>query len=334
MTDFTVLGAGAMGTAVSYLLAYNKNEVLMWARRKEICDAINKKRENPEYIPGLILPESVNAATDLEACVTTASRIVLAVPSHGVYDLCMKLGKYVTSKMTWLSVVKGMDTNTKCRISQLLQDKLNAKKDKVAALSGPNFAVEIVNRVPTIAVIGSKSNHTSSLFRKSLMNEYFLIETTEDVNGVEIGGVLKNIGAIAVGLVDGLNLGDNTRGLIMTLYFREGLEVGSKVFGVKIDTLLGPAGLGDMITTAFSNKSRNRVLGLLASKCITKIPELTFIAEGRNNAEMIKGFADEHEIEVPVTEFVYSALKGTKPLIAFNNLWRHVRKETDKNDRS
>lgn len=332
MADFTVLGAGAMGTAVSYLLAYNKNEVLMWVRRKEICDQINKKRQNPEYMPGLIIPESVNATTDLEESITTASKIVIAIPSHGVYDLCTKVSKYVSSKMCWLSVVKGIDTHTKSRISQLLHSRLDIEEDKIAALSGPNFAIEIVNKVPTIAVIGSVSDHTASLFRKFLMNDYFLIEKTDDVNGVEIGGVLKNIGAIAVGLVDGLNLGDNTRGLIMTLYLREALEVGSKVFGAKTDTLLGPACLGDMITTAFSNKSRNRILGLLASKCITKIPDLTFIAEGRNNAEIIEGFANEHGIEVPVTEFVYSALKGTKPLIAFNNLWRRVRKQTDKND--
>lgn len=328
MADFTVLGAGAMGTAVSYLLAYNKNEVLMWARRKEVCDRINKKRQNPEYMPGLIIPESVNATTDLEEGITTAGKIVIAIPSHAVYDLCTKVSQYSSSKMCWLSLVKGIDTHTKSTISQLLHRRLDIERDKITALSGPTFAIELVNRVPTIAVLGSISDYTSSLFRKSLMNNWFLIEKTDDINGVEIGGVLKNIGAIAVGLVDGLNSGDNTRGLIMTLYLREALEVGSKVFDAKIDTLLGPACLGDMITTAFSNKSRNRVLGLLASKCITKIPELTFMAEGRNNAEMIEGFAIEHEIEVPVTEFVHSALKGTKPLIAFNNLWDSLGKKS------
>jgi glycerol-3-phosphate dehydrogenase (NAD(P)+) len=330
MADFIVLGAGAMGTAVSCLLAYNNNEVLMWARRKEICDLINKKKQNPEYMPGLIIPESVKATTNLEECVTTASKIVIAIPSHGVYDLCTNLCKYMSSKMSWLSVVKGMDTHSKSRISELLQDKLSIKKGKIAVLSGPNFAIEIMERIPTIAVIGSLSNYTVSLFRKSLMNDYFLIETTDDVNGVEMGGILKNVGAIALGLVDGLNLGDNTRGLVISLYVREALKVGDKVFGARIDTLLGPACLGDMITTAFSNKSRNRVLGLLAAKCITRVPELTFIAEGRNNAEMIKNFADEHKIRVPVTEFVYSVLNGTKPLTAFNNLWRHLREETSK----
>ena len=110
MGDFTILGAGAMGTAISYLLAHNGNEVIIWARRKEICNQINKDRQNPEYLPGLIIPESVKATTDLEESVTTASRIAIAIPSHGVYDLCTKVRKYVSPKTRWLSLVKGIDT--------------------------------------------------------------------------------------------------------------------------------------------------------------------------------------------------------------------------------
>ncbi len=325
MTDFTVLGAGAMGTAVSYLLACNKSHVLIWTRREKIEEYVNRRRENVEYMPGLTLPENINATTDLEECVTTTSKIVIAIPSHGVFDLCTRLSRYASSKLRWLSVVKGMDTKTKCTVSQLLHNKLDVKEDKTAALSGPNFAVEIVQNIPTIAVIGSRSDHTASIFRKSLVTNYFLIETTDDLKGVEIGGVLKNIGAIAIGVIDGLNLGDNTRGLIISVYLKESLEVGTKVFGAKKDTLLGPACLGDMITTAFSNKSRNRVLGLLAAKRIAKIPEHTFIAEGRNNARVIKNFANRCGIEVPITEFVYSTLKGAKPLLAFNTLWKNIK---------
>ena len=332
MSGFTVLGSGAMGTAISYLLANNGNEVLMWARRKEICDQINKNRQNPEYLPDLIIPNSVKATTDLEESVTTASKIIITIPTHGVYDLCTKVRKHVSPKTMWLSLVKGIDSNSRLRISQLLHDRLDVEDGKIAVLSGPNFAIEIVNRVPTIAVIASKSDNTASIFREFLINEHFLVEKTNDVNGVEIGGVLKNIGAIAIGLTDGLNMGDNTRGLMATMFLREALDVGLKVFSAKTDTLLGPACLGDMITTAFSNKSRNRILGLLASKCITGIPELTFLTEGRNNAKMIKDFADQQKIEIPVTHFVYSALKSTKPLIAFNSLWKHIKEKIDSGD--
>lgn len=332
MGDFTILGSGTMGTAISYLLAQNGNQVIMWTRRKEICNQINKYRQNPEYLPDLVIPDSVNATMDLEESVTTASRIVIAIPSHGVYNLCTKVSKYVSSKTRWLSLVKGIDTRTRSRISQLLHDRLDVEEGKIAVLSGPNFAIEMVNRVPTIAVIASRSDYTTSIFRKFLINDHFLVEKTNDVNGVEIGGVLKNIGAIAIGLTDGLNMGDNTRGLISTKFLREALDIGLKVFLAKRDTLLGPACLGDMITTAFSNKSRNRILGLLASKCITGIPELTFLTEGRNNTEVIKNLADQYKIEIPVTNFVYYVLKNTRPLIAFNSLWEHIKKKIDSGD--
>ena len=314
-----------MGTAVSYLLASNKHNVLIWARRKKICNQINKKRENPLYMPGLVFSESISATSDLEDCVTTSNKIVIAIPSHGVYDLCTKLGRHSSSKISWLTVVKGLDATTKCRTTELLENRLNVKKSQIATLSGPNFAIEIVKKVPTFAVIGSKSSKTASLFQESLLNEYFQIETTSDLNGVEIGGIMKNIGAIAIGIVDGLNLGDNTRGLVFSLCLKECLEVGTKVFDAKADTLLGPACLGDMVTTAFSHKSRNRVLGLLASKGVTKIPESTYIAEGKNNAKIVKNFAGEHGIKVPITGFVCSVLEGKNPITAFNVLWRLIR---------
>lgn len=154
------------------------------------------------------------------------------------------------------------------------------------------------------------------------------MKITDDLEGVEIGGILKNIGAIAVGLVDGLNLGDNTRGFIFPRYLKEALEIGVKIFGAKEETLLDPACLGDMITTAFSLKSRNRIIGLLASKYITKIPKDTFIAEGRNNAKIVKTLAHKNKIKTPITKFVNSVLAGTRPVIAFNSLWENIKKES------
>jgi len=328
MSEFTVFGAGAMGTAMSHLLACNGHDVFMWARRKEIADQINRKRENAEYMPTLILPENVRATTSLEECATTARRMIIAIPSHAVNELCTKLSKHVSSNAYWLSVVKGMDTRTKCTISELLHNKISVKKDRVATLSGPNFAIEIVNKIPTVAVIGSQCNSTASLFKRSLTNNYFLITTTNDLSGVEISGILKNIGAIALGIVDGLNFGDNTRGAIFPIFIKEAFEIGTKIFGAEQYTLLGPAFLGDIITTAFSDKSRNRVLGLIASKRITNLPIHTFVAEGRNNAEIIRSLAKSRKIKIPITEFVYSVLNGTKPFIAFDSMWKQIRELT------
>jgi len=326
MVDFTVLGAGAMGTATSYLLASNDHEVLMWARRKKIADLINRRKMNVEYMPNVTLPKKVKATTNLRKCFEGSKKIILAIPSHGVYDLCLKLSKFQQSKKHWLSVVKGMDVKFRRTISQQLQDQLHIE-DKIAVLSGPNFATEIVKNVPTIGVIGCKSRTTASIFRDSLTTKYFIVRVTDDVKGTEIGGILKNIGAIAIGLIDGLNLGDNTRGLIFSRYIQETLEISGKIFKARQETILGPACLGDMITTAFSLKSRNRIIGLLASKCITDIPKHTFIAEGKSNTEIIKDLAQNHRISVPITDFVHASLSGVKPLVAFDNLWEQLKNE-------
>jgi glycerol-3-phosphate dehydrogenase (NAD(P)+) len=329
LADYTVLGAGSMGTAMSFVMTSNDYEVLIWARRKEVAEAINRKRVNIEYMPKLVLPEKVKATTDIKKCIDSSERIVFAVPSHGFLKICEELRNHKLSEKIFLSVIKGMDTHSRRTISQILQDELDIDKDRIAVLSGPNFAIEIVEKVPTVGVLGCKSFKTASNFSKALTTNHFAIKITNDLEGVETSGILKNIGAIALGLVDGLNLGDNTRGFVFSQYLKEALEVGIRVFKAKQETLLGPACLGDMVTTAFSLKSRNRIIGLLASKQITNIPKDTFIAEGRTNTEIVKTLAHKNKIKVPVTDFVNSVLTGEKAITAFNDLWEKVKKQSD-----
>jgi len=325
MADYAVLGAGAMGTAMSFLLGSNNYEVLVWARRNEVAEAINKKRRNAEYMPKLVLPEKVKSTANVKQCLESSEKILLSIPSHGVVPLCNDIRDFRLSEKLWLSVIKGMDITSGRTVSRILQDELKIPEDKIVALSGPNFAVEIVESVPTVGVLGCRSSRAASIFRKALATEHFIVEITDDLEGVEIGGILKNVAAIAVGLIDGLNLGDNTRGAIFSRYVKEALEVGIKIFGVKAETLLGPACLGDMIATAFSLKSRNRIIGLLASKHITNIPKDTFIAEGRNSARVVKTLAHKRRIGTPITDFVDSVLTGTRPIAAFERLWQKLK---------
>jgi glycerol-3-phosphate dehydrogenase (NAD(P)+) len=215
-----------------------------------------------------------------------------------------------------------------CTISRMFIERLQIEEDKISVLSGPNFAIEIVKYAPSVSILGCRSKTTATIFRDALENRCFLVRVTEDLEGVEAGGILKNIGAIAIGLLDGLDLGDNVRGLIFTEYVEEGIRVGTDVFKAKMETLLGPAFLGDLVTTAFSLKSRNRLIGLLASKNVTNIPNYTFIAEGRNCAETIKALAHKHKISVPVIEFVCEALSGVKPYVAFISLWKKLKEES------
>jgi glycerol-3-phosphate dehydrogenase (NAD(P)+) len=328
MADFAVLGAGAMGTAISYLLALNDYKVSVWARRDEVANEINKKKTNSEYMPGVILPGKVSATTNLKRCLESSEKVIVAVPSHGIYDLLLELRRYQISKKYWLSVVKGMVINFRSTVSKMFLDQLRIEEDKISVLSGPNFATEIVKNAPTVSILGCRSKTPAAIFREALENKYFLVRVTEDLQGVEIGGILKNIGAIAIGLLDGLDLGDNVRGLILPEYVKEGIKVGTDIFKAKMETLLGPAFLGDMVTTAFSLKSRNRLIGLLASKGITNISNYTFITEGKHSAEIIKALAYKHKINVPVIEFVCEALSGVKPYIAFNNLWNKLRESS------
>jgi len=322
MTDYAILGAGAMGTAIGFLLASNGNEVLMWTRRKKVAKSINKEKVNSEYMPYLFLPEKIKATVNIKKCVESSDNLVFAIPSHAILEICEKIKSFKMSKKICLSVIKGMEAKSKRTISEVLKDELKIEKNNIVVLSGPNFAIEIVENIPTIGVLGCKQIKNGLIFQKALTTEHFIAEVTDDSAGVEIGGILKNIGAIAMGIIDGLNLGDNTRGFIFSQYFKEALEIGVKIFKAKEGTLMGHACLGDMIATSFSLKSRNRIIGLLASKSIKNIPKDTFIAEGKNNAEILKIIARKNKIDAPVTNFVSSVLAGKKPVVAFNRLWR------------
>lgn len=327
MADFAILGSGSMGTALSYLLASNGYQIDMWARRQEIAEMINERKINMEYMPGVNISEHVRATTSLGKCVTESEKIVLAVPSHGIDETLLEIGKLRTSNKHWLSVIKGMDQNLRMTVSQQLQLRLGVEEKRIAVLAGPDFAIEIVKKIPTIGVVGSRSCTTAIMFADSLRTNDFLVSVTDDVVGLEIGGILKNIGAVAIGLIDGLDLGDNTRGLIFSRFMLEVLEIGKKVFGARQETLLGPACLGDMVTTSFSLKSRNRIIGLLASKSVTNVPKDTFVTEGRGNTRIIRELARKHDVALPITDFVDASLSGKKPYLAFNDLWERLKEE-------
>jgi len=327
MTDFAIFGAGAMATAIGNLLALNGHSVILYARRHELAKSINEKRRNIDYIPELILPEEVRATTRLDEWITASDNIILAIPSRAILDFCdlMKVQRNQLKDKNWLSVVKGINAKFRKTCSRIIIEKLKIKEENIAVLSGPNFAIEIVKQVPTINVIASKSRETINIFHDCLTTEYLVLKTSDDVIGVEIGGVLKNIGSITIGLIDGLGFGDNTRGFIFTYCLHELIEIGRKIFKAKLQTLLDLPLLGDFISTAFSQKSRNRLIGLLFSKNIRNIPDDTFISEGRHSVHVIRSLAHERGISTPVMDFVASVLSGANPLSAFHTLWQRLK---------
>jgi len=326
MADFAIYGAGTMATAMSVLLASNDYSVIMYARRDIVAKAINEKRRNIEYMPEITLSEKIKATSNLEDWIKSSEKVVLAVPSHAVLEFCKKLkSKKEIMDNVWLSVVKGIDNISGKTISQTFISILGIDEEKIAILSGPNFAIEIVKKVPTLNIIASKSIKTLSIFSKALTTDYFVLKFTDDVIGAEVGGVLKNIGAIAMGIIDGLNLGDNTRGAMFSQCLRELLEIGTKVFGARLETLLDLSLLGDLVATGFSDKSRNRIVGLLFSKGVRNIPNDTFISEGRNSVKIINSLAHKMKIDTPLIDFVDSVLSGVHPAAAFHSLWENIK---------
>ncbi len=326
MYDFLVLGGGAMGTSMAYLLSNNSNRnIIMWLRNPEKAAIINKSRHNSEYLPGVTLPDNIVATSDLAEALKQSENIVIAVPSNAVQPLLSQIRRHKYAKQSRiLSVVKGMDTNSGNRISSLISHSLAVPSSNIAVLSGPNFATELTDKTPSVMVIASEDSDTIFRFKNALQSEYLIIYSSSDVAGVEISAIFKNVLAISMGIVDGLGFGANTRGAIFPLCISEALEIGTKVFGAKQKTLLGPACLGDAVTTAFSSKSRNYLLGLLLAKKVSNHSENSFLSEGRNNIKMMRNLAIAYGINAPVTDFVYSIIDGSNAYQAFSSLWKNM----------
>lgn len=315
-----------MGTSMAYLLSNGgERDILMWLRNPEKAAIINKSRHNSEYLLGVTLPDNIVATSNLAEALKQSENIVMAVPSNAVQSLLAQISLHGYAKQSRiLSVVKGLDSNSGNRISSLISHSLGVPSSNIAVLSGPNFATELTDKTPSVMVIASENNDTFSSFKNALRSEYLIIYSSDDVAGVEISAIFKNILAISMGIIDGLGFGANTRGAIFPLCISEALEIGTKVFGAKPKTLLGPACLGDAVTTAFSSKSRNYLLGLLLAKKVSNNSENSFLSEGKNNIKMMRNLAIDYEINAPVTEFVYNIIDGSNAYQAFSSLWKNM----------
>jgi glycerol-3-phosphate dehydrogenase (NAD(P)+) len=327
MFDFLILGGGAMATSMAYLLSKNgQRTVLMWLRNKEKALAIKQLKENSEYLPGVILPNTLTVTDDIVEALGGSDKIVLAVPSHAVRALVNQIQGHINPKrVKFLSVIKGLDHSSGKRISLLVTDSLGIPLEHFAVLSGPNFATELAGDVPSVMVIASPNSETLLTFKSALESERLIIYSSDDLAGVEIASVLKNIIAIAIGIVDGLGFGANTRGAVFAICMKEALDIGRYIFGAKPETILGPACLGDAITTGFSSKSRNYLLGLLlAKKASLGNSDVSFICEGKNNIRIVKDLVAKHGINAPITEFVWQIINGINAYQAFSHLWTNM----------
>jgi glycerol-3-phosphate dehydrogenase (NAD(P)+) len=319
-----VLGAGSWGTTLSILLAENSHQVSLWSYRKEDAERIRATRENPAFLPGILIPPAVRVEDDLQAAVEGAEMIVGAVPSQFLRSVVCRLKQLPTAGLTVVNVAKGVENHTLMTMSEMLHDTLpELPASSIATLSGPSHAEEVSRRIPTTVVAASADMETARRVQRAFMLPHFRVYASNDIRGVEIGGSLKNVIAIAAGIIDGADLGDNTKAAVMTRGIAEIARVGVAM-GAHIRTFSGLSGIGDLMVTCMSRHSRNRYVGVeigKGRKLADILAGMVMVAEGIATTESAFALARRVGVEVPIIAEVYRILFEEKdPLIACHDL--------------
>ncbi|HUR61420.1 MAG TPA: NAD(P)H-dependent glycerol-3-phosphate dehydrogenase [Candidatus Thermoplasmatota archaeon] len=305
-----VVGAGGFGTCLSTLLARNGVETRLWCRQPDYAQTLANGRENVKYLPGVKLPLNVWVTSSLQDAVAGAEVVIAAVPSQAMRETVRSFAPHLEKGAKVLNVAKGIEHDTYLRMSEVLHQELGANA-AVATLSGPNHAEEIARGMPSATVIASKNASALNLLCNVLSTEWFKAYPRRDVVGVELGGVLKNIVALAAGVTRGIGFGDNSASAVITLGLDEMVRFGV-AHGAKMETFTGLSGLGDLIATATSPHSRNRRVGELLGRGLTMQQALATmggqVAEGVYAAKFVHEQAEKEGIPLPLTSEIYRIL--------------------------
>jgi len=305
-----VLGDGGWGTALSLILNEKGHKVTLWGAFKENIENIKKKKENVTFLPGVPVSDRIHLTTKIGEAVKNAEIVVIAVPSHVFRLVCRKYKKHHKEKHIIVSVAKGLEKKTLLRMSEVIEDTVGSHAN-VVALSGPSHAEEVARGIPTAIVASSKNGKLSMLIEDVFTTNKFKVYTNPDLIGVELGGTLKNIIAIAAGIVDGLKLGANTKAAMLTRGIVEISRLGVRM-GANPLTFSGLTGIGDLITTGLSPFSRNRTLGERIGRGETLesiIASTPKVAEGVNTIRTALKLAKRYNVAMPITEELYKVLK-------------------------
>lgn len=316
----TVLGAGSWGTALALLLS-KQNEVTIYTNSTEQADTINNDGENKEFLPGVMLPKGMKVITDPQKAVD-AELVVIAVPSHVVKIVLEDIAKFAKSGTIFVNVSKGLEESSLRRISEVMEELLPSTCE-IAVLSGPSHAEEVSRDIPTAVVAASKNEETAKKVQDIFMQPSFRVYTSTDLVGVELGGAVKNVIALAAGIVDGLGYGDNTKAALMTRGMSEMARLGIKMGGSR-DTFAGLAGMGDLIVTCTSMHSRNRRAGILLGKGKSldeTLKEVHMVVEGVYSAKSVYALAQKYGVDMPISEEINKVLfEGKDPNIVISDL--------------
>ncbi|MBN1283682.1 MAG: NAD(P)-dependent glycerol-3-phosphate dehydrogenase [Proteobacteria bacterium] len=320
----TVIGAGSWGTALAKLLAEKGLDVALWAHEPEVAEGINRKRRNPLYLAEVTLPEGIAATDRLEGAVAGASVVVSAVPSHALRRIWQALASELPDDALVVSCTKGIEAEGLKLMSQVLADCLpsHPAKNRVV-LSGPSFAAEVARGLPTSVVVAGTDAGVTARVQEIFRTHAFLTFTGDDVIGVEVGGAVKNVIAIAAGVSDGLALGHNTRAAIITRGLYEMIKIG-QALGANPITFAGLSGIGDLVLTCTANLSRNHTLGfdLGRGRALSDLRRgMRMAVEGLPTAEAVHRLAAKHGLNIPICDAMYRILyEGLEPRMAVEEL--------------
>lgn len=326
MKKVAFLGGGSFGIALAILLANKGNEVNIYAREDLVVNDINNNRRNDKYIKGLCIPENVIAFTNIDEATKDADYIVLAVPSHVIRSVSSTLQGKIKEDVPVISIAKGIEQGTNLRLSQVIEEEL---PNPVVILSGPSHAEEVAFGIPTTVVTTSRNMECAKDVQDLFMTKDFRVYTNEDLVGVEVGGAVKNIIALAAGVCDGIGYGDNSKAALMTRGMAEIVRIGMKLGG-KPETFLGLTGMGDLIVTCTSEHSRNRRAGFLLGSGKTAkeaIQEVGMVVEGIKACKAFYELKEQLGVEMPITDVSYRVLfEGKDPKKAVIDLMEREKK--------
>ncbi|MFI9582502.1 NAD(P)H-dependent glycerol-3-phosphate dehydrogenase [Streptomyces sp. NPDC052236] len=328
-TRAAVFGTGSWGTAFGMVLADAGCEVTLWGRRAELVDAINTTNANPDYLPGIELPASIRATTDPAEALQDADFTVLAVPSQTLRGNLAAWVPKLPADTVLVSLMKGVELGTAKRMSQVIEEVAGVPAERVAVVTGPNLAKEIAQRRPAAAVVACRDEAVAQRLQSACHTPYFRPYTNTDVVGCELGGAVKNVIGLAVGIADGMGLGDNAKGSLITRGLAETTRLGLAM-GADPLTFSGLAGLGDLVATCCSPLSRNHTFGTNLGRGMTlqeTIAVTKQTAEGVKSCESVLDLARRHGVDMPITETVVGIVhEGKPPVVALKELMSRTAK--------
>jgi glycerol-3-phosphate dehydrogenase (NAD(P)+) len=313
----SVIGAGAWGTALAHLLATKGMSIRLWAYETEVVGSIQNQRENTWYLPDVVLPNSIQAMNSLTDCIQATDLIVLAVPSHAMAGMMTQLRPLLKKPLPLTIATKGIEENTLQLMSQVVESHLlEPWHSWITVLSGPSFAAEVCRWKPTTILLAGRDFNLVNRLQQVFLTPQFRVYAGRDMIGAQLGGALKNVMAIAAGIVDGLDLGSNARAALITRGLAEMIRLG-RAMGADTSTFYGLSGLGDLVLTSTGTLSRNYQVGLQLAKGIdreTLSTSTRTVAEGITTSRAAMALASQHSVEMPIVHGVYRVLfEGNNP---------------------